>query len=123
MPHLQPMLPQVDGTSHGSATHNTLGGSVVLPAGIEPALDYSKQILSLQRLPVPPWEHSGSCFIAWPSDLSNEFIWHSHLRENEGQLNQLGRDNIPAALGNQRFDLCPRGGVAGIVWRAQHQRG
>ena len=27
---------------------------VVPPAGIEPALDYSKQILSLQRLPVPP---------------------------------------------------------------------
>ena len=33
---------------------------VVLPAGVEPALDYSKQILSLQRLPIPPWEHLGA---------------------------------------------------------------
>ena len=30
---------------------------MVLAAGIEPALDYSKQILSLARLPIPPREH------------------------------------------------------------------
>lgn len=32
-------------------------GMLVLAAGIEPALDYSKQILSLARLPIPPREH------------------------------------------------------------------
>ena len=33
---------------------------MVLAAGIEPALDYSKQILSLARLPIPPREHTAS---------------------------------------------------------------
>ena len=30
---------------------------MVPPTGIEPVLDYSKQILSLQRLPIPPRGH------------------------------------------------------------------
>ena len=30
---------------------------LVPPTGIEPVLDYSKQILSLQRLPIPPRGH------------------------------------------------------------------
>ncbi len=33
---------------------------MVLPTGIEPVLDYSKQILSLQRLPIPPRELTSS---------------------------------------------------------------
>jgi hypothetical protein len=32
-------------------------GEVVLSTGIEPVLDYSKRILSPQRLPIPPREH------------------------------------------------------------------
>ncbi len=38
---------------------------VVPPAGIEPALDYSKQILSLQRLPIPPRGHEGFVAGRW----------------------------------------------------------
>ncbi len=44
-------------------------GYMVPPAGIEPALDYSKQILSLQRLPIPPWGHPRGCGNVWRLEM------------------------------------------------------
>lgn len=54
------MLRLYDGFKRYTVNKRPLAAKMVLSAGIEPALGYPKQILSLQRLPIPPREHGAT---------------------------------------------------------------
>lgn len=78
---------------------------MVPPAGIEPALGYPKQILSLQRLPIPPRGHAISGNV-WGSELQG-------LRAGGGHY-------FTAKACNHGFDLDARGFIHGFIRRAKH---